>query len=70
MPAGTDQKVFDEHAREFEAGFLDDMNALGVRPADVLTRITEYVPQVITMDQGGDLHGLGCVGRMLAETQP
>ena len=42
----TDHSVFDQHAREFEAGFLEDMDALGVRPADVLTRITEYVPQV------------------------
>ena len=46
ISGATDHSVFDQHAREFEAGFLEDMDALGVRPADVLTRITEYVPQV------------------------
>ena len=42
-----DLSVFDEHSRRFEREFLEDMEALGVRHADVLTRVTEYVPKIV-----------------------
>ena len=34
-------------AREHEKGFLSDMTALGVAPPDVLTRVSEYVPEIV-----------------------
>ena len=39
--------AWDALAREHERGFLADMAALGVAPPDVLTRVSEYVPEVV-----------------------
>ena len=39
--AVTDHAIFDAHARKYEREFCDDMAALGVRPFDALTRVTE-----------------------------
>jgi len=42
------QAIFQAHARHFEADYFNDMESLGVRRPDVVTRVTEYVPQVVT----------------------
>lgn len=34
-------------AKEFEQEFLDDMAALNVRPPDHLTRVTDFVPEIV-----------------------
>jgi len=44
----TDNAVFRAHAAKYEAEFINDLEALGIRPPDVLTRVTEYVGPVIT----------------------
>ena len=44
---GDDHEIFDAHARAFEKEYLDDMKSLGVREPDVMTRVTEYVPQIV-----------------------
>ena len=38
-------------ARRFEREFFDDMDALGVQRPDVVTRVSEFVPQVVTYIQ-------------------
>ena len=43
----TDHSVFNAHARKFEREYMEDMEALGVNEPDVLTRVTEYVPNII-----------------------
>lgn len=43
----TDHAVFNAHSRRYEREFMDDMAALGIREPDVLTRVTEYVPQIV-----------------------
>lgn len=46
-----DHNIFDAHARKYELEYLEDMSSLGVREPDVLTRVTEYVPQIIDFVQ-------------------
>ncbi|KAF8592622.1 cysteinyl-tRNA synthetase [Ramaria rubella] len=43
----TDPAIPREHAAYWEADFMKDMRRLGVRPPDTLTRVTEYVPEVV-----------------------
>lgn len=42
-----DQKIFRELAAKYEEEFLEDMRRLGVRPPHALTRVTEYMPEVV-----------------------
>ena len=39
--------TFDALARTHEASFIADMESLGVAPPDVMTRVSEYVPEVV-----------------------
>ena len=43
----TDQKIFKDLASYWEADFMEDMKLLNVLPADYLTRVSEYVPEII-----------------------
>eukprot|EP00887_Chlorella_sp_A99_P008002 scaffold12.g8002.t1 len=43
----TDPAIFRAHAARYEAEFLDDMAALGVRLPSVLTRVSEYIPEIV-----------------------
>eukprot|EP00924_Labyrinthula_sp_SR-Ha-C_P003772 maker-scaffold_3-snap-gene-4.39-mRNA-1 protein AED:0.22 eAED:0.22 QI:0/0/0/0.66/1/1/3/0/810 len=47
----TDQKIFKEHSATYEKSFMTDMKALNIREPDVLTRVTEYIPQIISFTQ-------------------
>jgi cysteinyl-tRNA synthetase len=38
---------FEQLAREQERGFLADMERLGVLPPDAMTRVSEYVPEIV-----------------------
>lgn len=43
---------FAELARKYEREFLGDMARLGVAPPDVMTRVSEYVPEIVAYIQG------------------
>ncbi|GLI68942.1 hypothetical protein VaNZ11_013467 [Volvox africanus] len=45
--AVTDPAVFRAHAAKYEREFLEDMDALGCRRPDVLTRVSEYMTEII-----------------------
>ena len=47
----TDQKIFRDLAAYWEADFMEDMRSLNVLPADYLTRVSEYVPEIIAYVQ-------------------
>ncbi|KAF9432583.1 hypothetical protein BGZ76_010597 [Entomortierella beljakovae] len=44
----SDPKVFRDLAAYWEGEFFKDMDKLGVRRPDVLTRVSEYVPEIVT----------------------
>jgi cysteinyl-tRNA synthetase len=49
IKASLEHKVpFDEYSRKWEMEFLRDMEALNVKPPEVITRVSEYVPDIIT----------------------
>ncbi|CAG8433398.1 8116_t:CDS:10 [Ambispora gerdemannii] len=43
----SDPKIFRELAAYWEQDFMEDMTALNVRPCDILTRVSEYVPEIV-----------------------
>lgn len=43
----TDQAIFEKLSREFENEFMEDMKMLNVLEPNVLTRVSEYVPEII-----------------------
>jgi cysteinyl-tRNA synthetase len=42
-----DQEIFRAHAAYYEQEYLEDMKALGVRVPDVMTRVTEFMPEIV-----------------------
>ncbi|RUS76609.1 hypothetical protein EGW08_015618 [Elysia chlorotica] len=47
----TDNSIFSDLPKFWEEEFHKDMEALNVLPADVLTRVSEYVPEIVTYVQ-------------------
>eukprot|EP01134_Creolimax_fragrantissima_P006802 CFRG6802T1 len=43
----TDNKIFNELSAYWEADYLHDMKSLNVLPPDSLTRVSEYVPEIV-----------------------
>lgn len=58
----SDQQIFEDHARKYERAFFEDMQRLGIREPDIVTRVTEYVPQVVEFVQKIIDNGVAYVG--------
>lgn len=43
----TDHSIYRAHAAKYEADFFQDLDALGCRHPDVLTRVSEYIPEIV-----------------------
>ena len=43
----TDHSIFAALTQHWESEFHNDLRDLNVLPADVLTRVTDYVPEII-----------------------
>lgn len=54
----SDGQIFRAHAAFYEEEFISDMKALGVRMPDVMTRVTEYISEIITFVQKIQQKGL------------
>ena len=55
----NNHKIYQELAQKFERRFFEDMNALNVLAPDQLTRVTEYVPQIIRFVEKIVANGFG-----------
>ncbi len=42
----SDPKIFKEFTKKWEADFFQDMDSLNVRKPDILTRVSEFVPEI------------------------
>lgn len=49
--AVTDPSIFRALAAHWEAAYFDDMRRLGVLKPDQLTRVSEYVPEIVTFTE-------------------
>jgi len=45
--ANQDQVEFTAISRKFEESFLRDMEALNIEMPNVLTRVSEYIPEIV-----------------------
>lgn len=66
----NENSIFETLPRHWEDEFHKDMNALNVLPPDVLTRVSEYVPQIVEyiqkiMDNGLAYEANGSVNTLL-----
>lgn len=57
----SDQHVFEKFARFWEIDFLKDMQMLNVQPPTVMTRVSEYIPEIIALVEGIIKNGYGYV---------
>ena len=57
----TDQSIYRAHAAKYEAEFFDDMKQLNVLPPDTLTRVTEYIDDIIQLVQKIIANGYGYI---------
>lgn len=48
----SDPEIFRQHAARFEAEFNEDMKILNVRPPTVMTRVSEYIPEIVSYIEG------------------
>jgi cysteinyl-tRNA synthetase len=55
----NDHKIYLELTQKFERRFVEDMDALNVLPPDQLTRVTEYVPQIVRFVEKIVANGFG-----------
>ena len=56
----TDHSIFRKLSAYWEEDFLKDMDDLNVRRPDILTRVSEYIPEIVTYTEQIIKNGFGC----------
>lgn len=54
----TQHEIFNAHSRKYEGEFIEDCVSLNVKLPDALTRVTEYVPQIVSFVEAIIAQGL------------
>lgn len=54
----TDPAIFRDLAAHWEGSFLNSMKALHVEPPTTLTRVSEYIPEIVSFVEGIITRGL------------
>ncbi|KAL4430549.1 hypothetical protein ABPG77_005789 [Micractinium sp. CCAP 211/92] len=55
----TNPAIYRAHAAKYEAEFLEDLSSLGCRLPTVLTRVSEYIPEIVQYVEQIVANGLG-----------
>ncbi|KAI9351300.1 tRNA synthetases class I (C) catalytic domain-containing protein [Obelidium mucronatum] len=66
----TDHQIFRDFTGYWERDYFKDMDALNVRRPDVLTRVSEYVPEIIAFVEGIIKNGYAIPNHSYAKLEP
>ena len=58
----NEHSIFEDHGRKYEREFMEDLASLHVRMPDYISRVTEYVPQIVSFIQRLMRKGFAYVG--------
>ncbi|XP_047134203.1 cysteine--tRNA ligase, cytoplasmic isoform X3 [Hydra vulgaris] len=66
----TEHRIFSELTQYWEKEYNDDMKSLNIRPADIITRVSQYIPEIVAYIERIIENGFGyvCNGSVYFDT--